>query len=339
MLHKKIFNLWYRKKIHPILFLLIPASLIYYLIIITRKFFLNLFFKNSKIDIPIIIIGNITVGGVGKTPLVLYFAKLLKSMGLRPAVIIRGFGVNLNKIHIADSNDSANKIGDEAKLLANNLDLLKISVLVGKNRVEAVRIIKKYNLGNVIISDDGLQHYKLARDFEIAVVDNKLKFGNKLLLPAGPLREPVSRLKSVDLILSKNEGFKLNPIYFYNMYNNAKLNLNYFYNKDIVAICAIGNPDGFFSSLINMGINLTKKISYPDHYKFKKTDFEKFDNFIIIMTEKDSVKCESFNLKNIFYLKVEAVLTQEVENKLKQKLYDRKITKQKYISDASMPIM
>lgn len=338
MLHKIVLNLWYKKKIHPVLFLLIPFSLIYYLFIKIRKYVLVLF-NNKKHNIPVIVVGNITVGGVGKTPLVIYFSKLLKSMGFRPAVIIRGFGVNLKRSYMAKIFDCPDQIGDEAKLLINNLHPLKIPVIIGKNRVDSVKIIEENNLGNIIISDDGLQHYKLSRDFEIAVIDSKLKFGNKLLLPAGPLREPISRLKFVDLILTKNKNFKLNPVFFYDIRNNIKINLDYFGNRNITAICAIGNPEGFFDSLISLGIKLINKISYPDHYKFKKIDLEKFHDHIVIMTEKDAVKCENFNLENIFYLKVDAVLSDDIENKLKEKFYDREITKQKYISNASMSIM
>lgn len=288
--------------------ILLPLSFLYLIIVFCRKkIYKNIYYK--KYPVPIVIVGNIVCGGTGKTPIVIAIIKLLISHGYKPAVVIRGYKSSKEKTtYLAHRDDSAESIGDEAKLLVNNLCC---PILIGKNRRKSVNYIINNSLADIIVLDDGLQHYQLARDIEI-LVDTVSK-SNQYLLPAGLLREPIARKKQVDFILTRRYQIK----YFVKLVNNKKYNIidfiNYLKNNknlEILASCAIGDPDNFFQLLLQLGMNIdiNNKLIYKDHYKYKISDLNKYHNKIIIMTEKDAVKCYNFGLDNIFFLKVEAVL-------------------------------
>ncbi len=305
MLKKKqniINHIWYEKNIFC--YFLFPISLLYRFIISMRKFLYKIkLFKSHKINIPVIVVGNITVGGTGKTPLVIALVKSLQKQGFSPAVITRGYG-GKNKVwpHYVDENSDPLLVGDEAVLIAKNTG---VPVVAGPNRVADALLLLRRDKSrlyecNIIISDDGLQHYALARDIEIAVIDSTRRFGNGFCLPAGPLREPKNRLKTVDFIVANG---KANPGEFEMQFviddiinlndNNKKLNLSELSHKKIMAVAGIGNPERFFESLRACTISFTTKI-FPDHHAFSKNDFDCIHADIILMTEKDAIKCNSF---------------------------------------------
>ena len=269
----------------------------------------------------IIVVGNLTVGGAGKTPFVSYLAQNCIQRNLRVGIIARGYGREDESILVEVMYDSkAMQVGDEALMLKQQLDC---PIAVAAKRIEAaVYLYKKYNL-DLIISDDGLQHYKLPRDYEIIVVDGEREFGNGWCLPSGPLREPVSRLDQADIIVSNGE----NPSYVYQYslsYNDfislenshVKRPLKDFEKQEIHAVAGVGYPGRFFAALQDMGLHIIPH-AFSDHHAYKETDLEFNDNLPIIMTAKDAVKCRQFNIKNMWYLPIVAV---------PGKLLDKRIT-------------
>ncbi|HLB56730.1 MAG TPA: tetraacyldisaccharide 4'-kinase [Coxiellaceae bacterium] len=329
-------NIWYKKNIFQ--YLLFPFLLIYRVIIFIRYYlYKKNIFKSYKINAPVIVVGNISVGGTGKTPLVIALVNELKENGFFPGVISRGYGGKSKKSPIfVDQNSDPNLVGDEAILIAKKTD---VPVVVGANRVDDAKKLLEMKC-NVVISDDGLQHYALQRDIEIAVIDGTRGFGNGFCLPAGPLREPISRLRLVDFILINGnalmhiarlpKGVSLTAAThihftiddFVNIHNeNKKLNLSELKNKKIIAVAGVGNPERFFNSLRTVGIVFSTKI-FPDHHAFEKKDFESIADDIIIMTEKDAVKCNAFSDDRFYmargHINVDDVFFQAVMRELKK---------------------
>ncbi|MBT4183155.1 MAG: tetraacyldisaccharide 4'-kinase [Nitrosomonadales bacterium] len=305
----QIFNKQYYIKSNWI-YLLIPLGAVFYLINILRTYLYDKgFLKKYKIKVPVIIVGNITLGGTGKTPLALNLITKFINKGLQPALISRGYGGNKKNITEVLETTNVRIVGDEALLIKTKS---KIPVFVGKDRVSAAKkLLNKYPETSIIISDDGLQHLKLARDYEIIVIDSKRKFGNGFLFPAGPLRENKTRLGKVDAIVIKGENN--NPKFYQmkyitkclkNLKTGKKIKFKDLQNKNVVAITAIGNPESFFSTLIDNGLEF-KKIIFNDHYLFKKSDFVKYEDCNIVMTEKDAIKCKQFATKNFWIIPLE----------------------------------
>ncbi|MBN9227403.1 MULTISPECIES: tetraacyldisaccharide 4'-kinase [Legionella] len=299
-------NIWYGN--HPIQWVLRPLSWGYSLIVSVRRYFLQRFHQ-FDCPVPLIVVGNITVGGVGKTPLVIELAKRIQQKGLRVGIVSRGYGAKLKsfpyEVHV---NDSALKVGDEPLLLAQKTEC---PVVIAPNRTEAVRYLLEKHQSQIIISDDGLQHYRMGRAIEIAVVDGTRGLGNGLCLPAGPLREPSKRLGQVDFIVV-NEGkwdnaysMVLKPGKIKKLSTDEEIDPHTL-NGTWEAIAAIGNPQRFYSTLLQLGIEFDT-CSYPDHYQFKPDDLN-YCKSLIIMTEKDAVKCRSFSSDAMHYLPVDAVL-------------------------------
>lgn len=291
-----------------------------------------------------IVVGNLTVGGTGKSPCVIELVKLLQNIGLKPAVVIRGYTKAFksrkfkNQSFLVNDTTSIYKSGDEARVIFN---ATRCPVVVGCNRVNSIKYILSNKLANIVISDDGLQHYKMARDLEICIVDDSRMFGNNKLLPAGPLREPINRLKQCNYILSKinhipkdyNElGYsKLlnNPNCAYNIYTlllsavnviNIETDESYspqdFINNyicsnnnyTVYAFAGIGNNNNFFNTLSSLHINNIRYREFIDHYNYQVQDFKLLENEnnIIITTEKDAVKINYLknNIRNakIFFI-------------------------------------
>lgn len=299
-------KLWYGN--HALQWVLCPLSWIYRLITAIRRWYLEHF---CQIDcpVPLIVIGNLTVGGVGKTPLVIELAKRLKEKGLNVGIVSRGYGASMKEFpYQIQFNDRAEIVGDEPLLLAQKT---QCPVVISPKRSEAVSYLLKHHDCQIILSDDGLQHYRMGRAIEIAVIDGTRGLGNGFCLPAGPLREPVQRLKQVDFIVV-NEG-KWNNAYQMllkpgeiTQLSTGKSPTSEALNGRWEAIAAIGNPQRFYSTLSQLGIEFDT-CSYPDHYQFKPHDFNYLKS-CIIMTEKDAVKCRSFSSDNMYYLPVDAVL-------------------------------
>jgi len=268
----------------------------------------------------VIVVGNITVGGTGKTPFVIWLAEQLQLAGYRPGIISCGYGGSAEQITEVLANSNPQIVGDEPVLIARRI---RCPMFVGADRVTAgLALLNAHPQCNVVISDDGLQHYRLQRDFEIALVNSNLKFGNQLLLPAGPLREKITRLQQVDAIVgSGNADFNLRevlpPIFSMKVQGEAferidqsecAQGVSYFSDKNLVAIAGIGNPERFFSQLTDLGLKFTEQ-AFPDHYAFSAQDFMLFSGKTILMTEKDAVKCRAIALEDAWYLPITAVVS------------------------------
>ncbi|MCB1582611.1 MAG: tetraacyldisaccharide 4'-kinase [Xanthomonadales bacterium] len=277
--------------------------------------------KTHKLKVPVIVIGNITAGGGGKTPMVIWLANHLKVMGYRPGIVSRGYG-GKRKVEplfvTANANPAAS--GDEPLLMAKNTGL---PVMVGKDRVKAAKaLINSYSV-NVIVADDGMQHLALGRDAEIVMLDAKWRTGNHMLIPAGPLREPLERLNNVDLVVFKGAfenqhhyELEIDKIYQLNHHKQAR-DIATFRNQKVVAMAGIANPEGFFNSLSKAGIPIIKT-AFPDHYDFSEEDFKPHAENLILMTEKDAVKCAHMQLPNVWVVKVKVVMPESTEAALNQ---------------------
>lgn len=291
--------------------LLCPSLLFRLLVFIRRYLYRKGFLTVYRANIPVIVVGNITVGGTGKTPLIISIARYLQTQGYSPAVVSRGYGTDNKTPHIVQKNDKAVDVGDEPLLIARSTN---IPVVVCADRHLAVDAASRINGCDVVLSDDGLQHYAMHRDIEIVCVDGERMFGNRLCLPAGPLREPLSRLESVDFILSKQrenpaaDSFSLSGEQLIALNTSAPDEvLSSFAGQRVHAIAGIANPSAFFDLLRNNRLRVIEH-AFPDHHTFVESDFIYSDDLAVLMTEKDAVKCTDFDLPNTWYLAVNAVL-------------------------------
>jgi tetraacyldisaccharide 4'-kinase len=323
---------WYR--ITPLHLLLLPLSLLFHLIITTRRLLFRCGILSSiKLPVPVIIVGNITVGGTGKTPLTLWLAEQLIADGWHPGIISRGFGGSGSKPQqVMDSSDPA-AVGDEPVLMAQRM---LCPVWVGRDRPAAASaLLLAHPECDVILSDDGLQHYRLQRDVEIVVVDGLRRFGNGFLLPAGPLREATSRLRGVDaVVINGGTGapggsvaaqgefwMQLEGMHFYNLLNpEITATAADFQGQSVHAIAGIGHPERFFMHLNKLGL-APQTHSFPDHHQYTAADLAYNDAYALLMTEKDAVKCIAFADERYWVLRVEA----QVDSALSQ-LILKKIT-------------
>jgi tetraacyldisaccharide 4'-kinase len=294
-----------------------PLSWLFAVLSFLRRYLYKIhWLKSYRVAVPVIVVGNINVGGTGKTPLVIWLAEQLTLAGYKPGIISRGYGGSAKQVaQVLSSSDPA-IVGDEAVLIATRT---ACPVFVSANRVAAAQnLLASFPECNVIISDDGLQHYRMQRDVEIVVYDAVKGFGNGALLPAGPLRESISRLKTVDAIVCNGKSDQSNVFEsiemqlesgpFYNLLAvDQKVDAQAFSEKKVVAIAGIGNPARFFESLKRLGVQFESR-AYSDHYPFQAEDFNGIDADIIVMTEKDAVKCRAFAQSNYWVLPVNAVI-------------------------------
>ena len=313
---------WYNKSIW--LYLLYPFSLLFsYLTTRRRRKFLKDKSESYKSNTPIIVVGNLTIGGTGKTPLVKYIATELIKRGYKPGIVSRGYGGKFKETLKVDENTSVKETGDEAQILSK----LNIPFYIDKNRVRAVEKINKNHDCDVIISDDGLQHYKMKRDIEIAVIDGKRRFGNKLTFPAGPLRESIKRLDSVDFVVNNSgpteeEEFLMNisPSEFVHLKSGKSYKVEEWpMHNQVHAVAGLGNPGRFFDLLGKLGFDIIRH-PFPDHHNFVSSDIFYLDHLPIIMTEKDASKCKDFDNNKIWYLKIDADVNNKFIDQLQNKL-------------------
>lgn len=303
---------WWGSSFNLLSVLLLPLSLLYWMVITVRRWaFSSGLLASYRAPIPVIVIGNISVGGNGKTPFTIALVEYLIAKGYKPAIVSRGYGGKSSDYPMEVFADSSVKqTGDEALLLKQTCNC---PVMIDPKRPRAIRqLLANYSL-DVIISDDGLQHYAMQRDIEVIMVDGERQFGNQWLIPAGPLRETVSRLSQADYVVTTgSQQIKISP---WNMQLVAdKLinckNLTTYSNpmsiktQNIHAIASIGNPKRFFDTLLQLGFKITPHV-FPDHYSFKPSDLEKFSSSPLIMTAKDAVKCRHFANSNWWYLTVQ----------------------------------
>jgi tetraacyldisaccharide 4'-kinase len=280
----------------------------------------------------IVVVGNLTVGGSGKTPLVVRLCRLLREAGLSPGVISRGYGRSEKGLRLVSPSSNPALVGDEPLLIAQQAS---VPVIVAADRCAAARTLLKKGV-QVVLSDDGLQHYRLPRKIEICVVDGQRGFGNGRLLPAGPLREPVQRLHSVDHIVINGEpdgplpGLDVTGLETIQMTLAAGLlrpldggqnwRLAQFGGCRVNAVAGIAHPRRFFELLSASRIKVIEHV-FPDHHAYSREDFEPMAAELpILMTEKDAVKCRKLGLKNAWFLSVDAVLPHNWENAFLQQV-------------------
>ena len=305
-------------------YLLLPIAGVFYLLSSLRRYFYRIgLFSTHYFDVPVIVVGNITVGGSGKTPIVIALVNYFKQQGKQVGVVSRGYGGAHQQGSLLVSQDiQASKSGDEPLLIATQT---QVPVIINKDRSQAVKDLITNHHVDLIISDDGLQHYAMGRSVEIAVVDGQRRFGNGFFLPAGPLRESESRLKSVDFVINNGALYAgeipsgLVPKAFINVVTNEQKPLDFFANQTCHAIAGIGHPQRFFDSLVELGVN-AQNHAFADHHLFTQKDLEFEGNYPIIMTAKDCVKCKDFATQQMWYLQVDADLSDDFLTKLTNKL-------------------
>lgn len=298
--------------------LLLPLALLFGALAALRRALYRLgVLPVTKLSVPVIIVGNIGVGGTGKTPLVVALAKLLRDHGFHPGIISRGYGGDSRLPRAVTHESEPAAVGDEPVLLAARAGC---PVWVGPDRVSVGQaLLASHPEVDVLISDDGLQHYRLARDIEIVVVDAARWFGNGQLLPAGPLREPAWRLQTVDAVvingwlpgapLKRREfTMQLSGDLLYNLRNpELTARPEVFAGQTVLAVAGIGHPERFFKHLKKLGMNIRPQ-PFPDHHAFTPQDLNVPESIPIVMTEKDAVKCVDFVGDNAWALPVEATL-------------------------------
>ena len=315
----RIEALWYGR--HPLTLLLAPLSWLYLSALACRRFMYAAgILPMTRLPVPVIVVGNLTVGGTGKTPLVIWLARYLQTLAYKPGIVSRGYGgaAQPRAQWVEPGSDPA-LVGDEPVMLAQRTGR---PVVVSPDRVEAAQALLRQTDCDILLSDDGLQHTSLARDVEIVVVDGDRRFGNGRCLPAGPLREPAARLDTVDLVVAGGSAATDEYLMEYtglpvtSLDGGRKTELAGFRGARVHAVAGIGYPERFFSMLRRNGIDI-REHAFPDHHAFRRADLEFSDCAAVLMTEKDAVKCRHFGLENAWYVPVDVKLPESFERKLR----------------------
>lgn len=300
---------WYRKAAW--LWLLWPLALLFGLVVAIRRFmFRSGLLEVYRPNVPVVVVGNITVGGAGKTPLVIALAQALAAEGYKPGVVSRGYGGQGPFPQRVDVNASAEQVGDEPLLIARRGGA---PVVVDPDRPRAVKHLLEQTSCDVILCDDGLQHYALARDLEICVVDGRRGLGNRLMLPAGPLREPRRRLFSVDYVVVNGGNGNIFPgevamgLQAGNWVPLGRVRTPPAPGSRVHALAGIAHPQRFFAQLREAGFELVEH-AFPDHHPYTAADLRFADGLPVVMTEKDAVKCGNICGDNAWYVPVAAQL-------------------------------
>jgi tetraacyldisaccharide 4'-kinase len=288
---------------------LLPAAWLFGVAVrIRRALYCRGWLRRYRSRRPVVVVGNLTVGGTGKTPFVIWLAQELGSRGLRVGIAMRGYGGGGGPARLLSGGDTAETSGDEPCLVRRRL---RRPVAIGPRRPDAVRVLEPDC--DVIVCDDGLQHYALARDVEVAVVDGDRGFGNGRLLPAGPMREPAARLATVDAVVVNGEGFdrpeairmRLEPTSLVALADGTRRPLAEFASRRVLAVAAIGNPRRFFELLRRQGLDVIER-ALPDHAVPDPAIVRSAPGIPVLMTEKDAVKCAGGAWPDAWYLEVEA---------------------------------
>ncbi len=324
-------QIWYRE--HFLFFLLLPLSWLYQAVVRGRRLaYRRGLLAVQQVGVPVIIVGNLVVGGSGKTPLTVRLVEICRELGYRPGIASRGYGGQARRWPQqvrADADPLT--VGEEPILLARRA---RCPVVADPDRVRAAEALQEHYNCDLVICDDGLQHLRLARNIEISVVDGR-RYGNQYCLPAGPLREPLQNLKRVDMVVSS--GRRRYAGEFQMRYQ--ELGLHALGDSDrrcrllelsghrVHAVAGIGVPENFFALLERNGLRLIRH-PFPDHYRFRRKDIRFADNLPIVMTEKDAIKCEPYATGDCWYLRIEASV-QEVFKYRLQKLLERSVNGQK----------
>jgi tetraacyldisaccharide 4'-kinase len=304
---------WYHRGL--LAWLLWPASVLFGIVVALRRVLYKLrLLPSAHPGIPVIVVGNLTAGGSGKTPLTIWIAEYLKRKGWSPAIVSRGYGARIDTPRAATIADDASAVGDEPIVLSRRSGC---PVWVGAERVAVIAALRAAHPEvNVVILDDGLQHYRLRRDVEVAVVDGR-GFGNGFLLPAGPLREPKWRLHFVDAVVSHGAAAKdvmrgyamqLKGAELHRMTDAAdRRPASAFAGQKVHAVAGTGEPNRFFLHLARLGVKVVPH-PFPDHHRFTPKDLDFGDDAPVLMTEKDAVKLRHASRANWWVLPVTAEL-------------------------------
>jgi tetraacyldisaccharide 4'-kinase len=287
-----------------------PLAGLYSAVIAVRRALYRLgVLRSVRLPCPVIVVGNITAGGTGKTPLTLALVEALRARGYRPGVVSRGYGGTQREPLLLGNAPNPSEVGDEPALIRAS----GVPVAVGRDRPVAAQLLVDQGC-DVLIADDGLQHYRLARDIEICVIDGERRFGNAQLLPAGPLREPLNRLNAVDFRVCNGGDPQAGEVLMLlrgglvrALVDSHEKSITDFSGKRVHAVAAIGNPQRFFASLEAQGVHV---IAHPfeDHHAFVPADFAFGDDLPVLVTEKDAVKCRGFAKTNWWSAPVKAEL-------------------------------
>ncbi len=331
-------SLWYSRS--KFFWILLPFNLIFLALVkIKRALYQFKLFNSNRFNKTVLVVGNITVGGTGKTPFINQLVRILAQNKIKAGIVSRGYQSAIKNFpHQVIKSDTALDVGDEAFMQFTDLNCwagLNIPMVIDPNRSRAIHCLIDNNDIDIVISDDGMQHYKMARDIEVLLFDGERQFGNQLILPFGPLREPVSRLQSADFIIQNGpqnntiseHNVCLEAVKLVQLKTGKKILIEAFSKKKVTAVAGIGNPERFFNTLKSI-CTIENKKSFSDHYDFKLDDFESFQKDIIVMTEKDAGKCYAFAGDDWYYLKVEMsfkkTLTDRLLNTIKNNIEQKR---------------
>ena len=306
---------WYHPRLTALTAMLWPASLVFRAAVaVRRSLYRSHVLRTSAVRLPVVVVGSIVVGGSGKTPLVRSLARSLADAGCHPGLVARGYGGSNVAPSCVRPGDDVSVVGDESLLLAAD----GFPVWIGRDRVAAARaLVAAHPECDVVLADDGLQHYALRRDFEIAVIDDARGLGNGCLLPAGPLREPAARLTRVDSIVrlvaedgaSASEGqsvMRYEPLPWRNLARpDSPPDPLAWRSGEVHAVAGIGDPARFFALLQRLGFDAVCH-AFPDHHRYRGEELEFPGASAILMTEKDAVKCTAFADARFWYLPIRA---------------------------------
>lgn len=310
-LTERIEQAWYQG--HPALVFLWPLERLYLWVVKRKRTrFLQGLSTSYRAPVPVVVVGNITVGGTGKTPMILWLIEQCRAQGWRVGVVSRGYGAKPTSLPwTVRASDSAEQAGDEPLLIVQRSG---VPLVIAPQRAQAVQQLLAQHSVDLILSDDGLQHYGLARDVELVLIDAARGLGNQRCLPMGPLREPVARLHSVDAVVlngaqeDSEQGFAmhLQPTHWVHVRSGRREPLNHFPAGQLVhAVAGIGHPQRFFKTLESLQL---QPICHPfaDHAQLSAQDLDFADDLPVVMTEKDAVKCRTFAADHCWYLHVAA---------------------------------
>ncbi len=310
---------WYNN--NALSLLLRPLSWLYCLVIFMRRLAYAMgLLKRHRLTVPVIVVGNLTVGGTGKTPVVIHIAHLLKRSGYSPGIISRGYGGKARSWpqQVRPDADPV-MVGDEAILISRRSGC---PMAVGPDRVKTASLLQQHSGCDIIVSDDGLQHYALQRDVEIVVIDGMRRFGNGLCLPAGPLREPVSRKEKVDFVITNGASSRNEYVMRYQGETLVSLNdpeqtcsLADLKGQRVHVLAGIGNPTRFFEQLRRKGLDVIEH-PFTDHHLYRAEDLIFNDDHPVLMTEKDAVKCQRYAADNAWYLPIEIEMNNDFDVQL-----------------------
>ena len=288
-----------------------------------RWFYAAHWLPRVRLPVPVVVVGNLTAGGTGKTPLTIAIVTALRARGFKPGVVSRGHGGSASAAMRVDSTTDPAVAGDEACMIARSNGT---PLAVGRDRSAAARLLLDEEKIDVLVADDGLQHYRLCANVEICVIDGARRFGNRRLLPAGPLRESVDHYRSFDFRVCNGDGAASDEISMRLTGEEAvalsgarRRPLAEFAGRRVHAIAAIGNPARFFEQLRVAGVDVVEH-AFGDHHAFVRNDIDFADDLPVLMTEKDAVKCTGFATDRHWFVPVRAVLPESFFDALAQRL-------------------